>query len=366
MKWSELKAWQKKQLVCWFSFFVVIPLVFILFVMGQMRDDRKLNDQKWEAIFSDTSEAKKEADKFDDNATEITVGTYVENIKEVSLKNSNFQVVSNIWFRWKGDKELDPAENFRIYNGYINKKTIIKESEKDGMHYQKVRVDVTVSKAFLTARFPLESQLLQFYVESTLPVDDVVFVADKEDSGVNPNLNVTGYELTRNAVGNYTVQYPTPENNPRFDSAAVGTIHSEVVTCVEINRDSWGLYVKCFIALLGTLGWCFLTLFISANHHVDPLGTIPSALFGTVGNIMIGSNLLPDAIELGLVEYVNLYGTMIILGTAITVINVNRIRKYHKDDVYAKKFGRVMFVGLLIMCVFGNIIMPATAYLWGK
>ena len=363
MKWKEMKKWQKRKLAGWFSFFMLVPLIFTVFVAGQMRDDKKVNDQKWDAIFADETDAKKMADKYDENATRVTVGTYVEGIKEISLKNSNFRIVFDAWFRWDGDKTLSPAENFRVYNGYINKKELIKESYNNGQNYQKIKVDVTVSKSFLTARFPLESQLLQFYLESTIPVDDVIYVADTKDSGINSNLNITGYELTRHAVGEFATQYPSTESNPRFD---VATVHSEMVTCLEVNRDSWGLYLKCFIALLGTIGWCFLTLFISANHHVDPLGTIPSALFGTVGNIMIGSNLLPDVIELGLVEYVNLYGTIIILGTAVTVINVNRIRKNEEDNVYAKTFGRVMFAALLIMCVAGNIIMPVSAYLWGK
>ncbi|MEG2703237.1 MAG: hypothetical protein RSA65_11505, partial [Clostridia bacterium] len=123
------------------------------------------------------------------------------------------------------------------------------------------------------------------------------------------------------------------------------------------------MYMKCFIALFGTSLWIFITLFICTNHHVDPLDMIPEALFGSVGNIMIGASLLPDALSMGLLEYVNIWGIMTVIAGAMYIISVNRIRNKYQDQDYAYFFGRAMFVLLLFFVVAGHILMPLCAYL---
>ncbi|MEG1073838.1 MAG: hypothetical protein RSF84_01770 [Ruthenibacterium sp.] len=65
----------------------------------------------------------------------------------------------------------------------------------------------TVSKNFWTRRFPLESHQLRFYIESDHPADTVRFVADKENSGINPSLSFNGYELKRHLVNEYYIRY---------------------------------------------------------------------------------------------------------------------------------------------------------------
>lgn len=91
---------------------------------------------------------------------------------------------------------------------------------------------------------------------------------------------------------------------------------------------------------------------------------IPAALFGTVSNIMVGANLLPDALEVGLLEYVNIWGIFTILAVTISVINVNRIRSKFEDRDFAKFFGRVMFYSIITLTLLGHVLMPLSAYMF--
>ena len=140
-------------------------------------------------------------------------------------------------------------------------------------------------------------------------------------------------------------------------------ITSEFMTQFEINRSGLGLYAKCFIALFGTSLWVFITMFLCTYHRVDPLSMIPAALFGTVSNIMVGANLLPDALEIGLLEYVNAWGIFTIIAGALTIININRIRNKHGDNQFAALFGRVMSFTLMFIVILGHILMPLSAYM---
>lgn len=363
-KWITLESWQKKKISHWFLFFTVTSLVFISVVCIHMNREKSSVFLEYSKTLENESYSEELKEKVSTNAVPVRVGTYVENIKAISLKECNFRTTFLVWFRWDGDAELDfQGDAFRIYNGLIHKKELLKDYHRDGVHYQQFRMDVTVSKSFNIARFPLGSQILKFYIEpNTYMADEVVIVPDKENSGVNQNLNISGYSLVRNDIAEHIIVYPNDMNQPDL---TVPRVSSELVTILEINRSDWGLYMKCFIALFGTTVWVFIVLYVCANHKVNPLGTIPSALFGTVGNLMVGANLLPDMVQVGLVEYVNIFGIMIVLFGALSIININRIREYKANTDFAKLYGRVMFYTLLIICLFGQIVIPLSAHIWG-
>jgi hypothetical protein len=117
-----------------------------------------------------------------------------------------------------------------------------------------------------------------------------VLVPDTAESGLNENLGISGFDVDRFETGSYAIQYKGAHGDPDVP-ADDNVITSEHVTAIQINRSDPGLYVKCFVALVGTLTWVMITLFICTYHYVDPLSMIPAALFGTVANVMVGANL---------------------------------------------------------------------------
>ena len=139
---------------------------------------------------------------------------------------------------------------------------------------------------------------------------------------------------------------------------------SEFVGAIELNRVDFGLYAKCFIALVGTLTWVLITLFLSSYHKIDPLGMVPGTLFGTVANIMVGASLLPDSLQMGLLEFVNTFGILIILFASVAIISVNSSRNHHEHKEFADGYAKLMFYSIMVLTVFGNILLPCCAYLF--
>ncbi len=236
---------------------------------------------------------------------------------------------------------------------------MVKDGVVDGWRYQRARIDITVNKNFWTVRFPMESHQLRFYIEPDYSADRVVLIKDGENSAINRSLSVPGFYLTRSDVASYTSIYNTSYGEPD----AVNDITSEFMTQVELNRTGLGLYAKCFIALFGTSLWVFITMFLCTFHRVDPLSMIPAVLFGTVSNIMVGANLLPDSLNVGLLEYVNVWGILTIIAGALTIININRIRNKYNDNYFAVIFGRIISFTLMFIVILGHILMPLSAYL---
>lgn len=355
---SEISAWQKKRLYVTLMLFLGVSLSFLAYAVISLYQDKKNEDKYWKEYLTIDSELQEKIDYYSTEASYVSIGTYIENLKEINLKNNSFTLDYLIWFNWEGNPDLDMANNFRIYKGNITKKEVVEDYHEGNINYQLVRITVTVSKVFWTPRFPLESHQLRIYVEANHPVDDIVFVKD-EDSSVNPNINIAGYETTRIDSAVVANEYLNNNGDPRIENAV---IKSEYVTQLEIARSDMGIYLKCFIALFGTSVWVFIVLYINTKHRVDPLGMIPAALFGTVSNIMVGANLLPDALQIGLLEYVNFWGILTILSVALTVINVNRIRSKYEDREYAHLYGEIMFAVILGVIIAGHILMPLAAF----
>ena len=363
MKWHDMQKWQKKRLSIAFLTVLLVCTAYVSIAVISMMDEHSSIASAYDNTFKNADESLSLKESLGKDAVKVSSGTYVETLKEISLKNCNFRVSFIVWFKWTGNDDLDFTDNgFRIYNGVINKSEVMANSSENGIHYQELRVDATVSKSFNTSCFPLGSQVLKFYIEpNQYTVDEVIFEPDYENSGVNRNLSISGYDLVQHGIAEHVITYPNTMNYPGSERPRTT---SEIVTVLEVSRSDLGLYVKCFIALIGTTVWILITLYVCANHAVNPLGTVPAALFGTIGNFMVGANLLPDVVEVGLVEFVNIYGTLIIFMGIISIICVNRIRETGGGKGFAKTFGRVMFYTILILCLAGQIAMPLAAYRW--
>lgn len=200
MKFGELKSWQKKRLLFSFLTYVIVIVVFLAYASVTMYTDKKAEDDYWVSMLQTPKDIEERAAQFDQNATRVQVGTYVENLKEVNLKTSSFRMVVLIWFKWEGNDNLNMAKHFRIYKGTINKTEVVKNYHENGVNYQAVRCDVSITKNYWNRRFPLESHQLRMYVESELPVDDVVFVNDRENSGINDSLMKPGQPWSNTTI----------------------------------------------------------------------------------------------------------------------------------------------------------------------
>lgn len=101
MKFGELKSWQKKRLLFSFLTYVIVIVVFLAYASVTMYTDKKAEDDYWVSMLQTPKDIEERAAQFDQNATRVQVGTYVENLKEVNLKTSSFRMVVLIWFKWE-------------------------------------------------------------------------------------------------------------------------------------------------------------------------------------------------------------------------------------------------------------------------
>ncbi|MCH3943348.1 MAG: hypothetical protein LKE37_06740 [Atopobiaceae bacterium] len=363
LDFKDLPPWKRAVTIKWAVALIVVGVVFLTMACVTMRNSALTNRSKWwdpneEWVQTYNKRAESLADQY--GATHVKTGTYVENIRSVDIKNWKTNVTLLVWFRWDGADDLDMVDNFNIYRGIIQTKDILSETHENGVNYQLVRVNVDVNNQLGTALFPVDTQQVRIFVESEYKAERVILDPDVENSTVNSSLSIAGYEITNTEWGEAAHVYNSSQGDPTVTSAPVT---SEFVTALTFRRNGLGLYFKCFIAMYGTTLWVLIMLYICGHHRVDPLGMIPGALFGTVSNIMVGAALLPDALDMGLLEFVNVWGILTILATAVVIIQVNNIRSQYgrKDEPFAGFIGRVMFYIIAVIAIAGNILLPAFA-----
>lgn len=358
---NQMTLSQKQKLVFWFLLYLSISLIFLSYAVHTMIIEKNSADTEYTKTLNQTAFNGSDKAYLPDTAVLVNSGVYIETIKHISLKSGTFRTEFIVWFRWENHDDITFTENnLRIRNGTINHMEVVENYHKNSVHYQSMRIDATISKKFTTACFPLGSQVLSIYISPMhYTSDDIRFIPDTENSGVNTNLSSAGYSLIRNDIISSSETYLNTMGNPWTDAPESRAC---IVTVLELNRHNWGIFLQCFIALFGTVGWVLIGLYICTFHQVDPIKTLPPALFGAISNLIVVSNLLPDMVQFGLVEYMNFYGILTILAGTLSIIQINRLR--NDNNAYANTFGRIMFFTLLILSIAGMCIMPAVTYRW--
>lgn len=359
--YDKLEKKQKNKLWIWLSVIFIFFAVYVDYTSWFLHHDAQMEDVYWERYLNESPTLTAEEELQAKDAIKVKTGVYVENINQIDMRSSNYTVTFQVWYRWDGNPQLDVIDNYEIYNGQIVSQEILKDVEQGETNYQLARVRATIAKTFWTTRFPMGSHQLRFYLEPKDDIRNIIFEADRKNSTINENINVAGFDLKRFDTNIFVKEYANNKSNPETDGKGSYTV-TEFMTAMDLNRENIGLYVKCFIALVGTLSWVLIVLFICTYHNVDPLSMIPGALFGTVSNIIVGANLIPDALHIGLLEFVNIFGILVILFASFAIITINRQRTYYKDDCFASFFGKHIFWMLLFFTVLGNILLPLSAY----
>lgn len=359
----KLEPWKRYLTIKWAIVFTVVGVAFMALACMSMH--MSAENSRAHYFDPDSASTQSEISAANDlaasgNATHVLTGTYLENVSTIDLKNSEFTTTFLVWFKWNGSPDLDMVHHFNIFKGTIDSIDVLSEEVNGDETYQLARVKVVITKNFDTARFPLSSQQCNIYLESEYKAQDVILDPDLEDSAVNSSISVSGFTVRDVSWAQNAHVYNSTQGDPAVTEAPVT---SEFVTSFMVTRDGYGLYFKCFLAMYGTSAWVLIMIYICGNHRVDAVGMIPGALFGTVSNIMVGAALVPDALSLGLLEYVNVWGIMTIIAAALAIIQIENIRSEHgrKDEPFARFFGRVMFVVVMVLAILGNIVLPLGA-----
>ncbi|MGZ8847133.1 MAG: hypothetical protein ACXW3C_11785 [Pyrinomonadaceae bacterium] len=294
------------------------------------------------------------------NPVQVRAGIYLDRIIDLSVKETSWTADFYLWFRWNG-ATVNPGENFQIVDGAIESKEKVDEFTNGDERYVLYRVVAKITKFFDVSRFPRDDHILTVSIESAAAErHGLLFVPDKESSGISSRVRISGYEIYRQAILEKPHAYRSTHGNPRM-AAGTEKIQSQIRMGVWIHREGLGFYFKLFVALFVAVGVALLAFFIRPTD-VDPrFGLGLGALGAVIVNTYVTSSLVPDTGVMTLADTVNQVGIVVIF-ISLTQSAIS-LYLYERRDrkALSRLFDRVSFVTILPAYIVINLILPWAA-----
>ncbi len=255
-------------------------------------------------------------------AEKVTVGIYVDRIKSLSIKDNLWTVDFYIWFKWKGD--LNPGDSFQVIDGTIDPKDIqlIKNGTVGDENYSLYKVTATITKKFDMNRFPVDDQFLTIVIQdNTDQRDKLIFVPDKNESSVGPNVNVPGYGINGFNMTEKPFSYNSTMGDPTIASGTFSQLRTGILLSREDNTVLFVSLIGIFIAVLAALSSLFI---MSFQGRFSMEG---ASMFVLITNMVFISNLVPTGV-ITVGHYVAVLAFFIV---ALCLVESSISLHYHKN-----------------------------------
>ncbi|QWD91488.1 hypothetical protein [Polynucleobacter sp. MWH-Braz-FAM2G] len=292
----------------------------------------------------------------------VNVGIYLDGIENLSILDSYWTPTFYIWFRWKGDKSLNPGKYFRLVDGKIEKQDLQDSySAPDGTNYELYKVVAKVSKFFNTTRVPLDDHMLNIYIEdSTNDVRKMRYVADSS-SGISSRVKIPGYNITGMSTVVKPHTYKTSYGDPRVAEGA-RTTFSEYNYGVTIKRNNIGVFLKLFVGLYAGVLLTICSFYIHPSDTGSRFALPSASYFGVIANAYMTTSLLPPSGYFGLADLVTSIGlftiTLCVIASLISVycfLQKNEKEFSRQVDKVSRRYITVGFIAV-------NILLPVCAF----
>jgi hypothetical protein len=227
-----------------------------------------------------------------DQPTEVTIGTLVNRIDAISLKDSTFDVDFYIWFVWS-NPEITPGETFEIVNGRINSKAESDIHDVEGGRYACYRVQATIIKEFDLFKYPRDRHHLTIEIEDATSELDLVYKLDSRNSILSEDFYVPGFTASggKFEVSGHT--YNTYYGDPNLASDNK-SVYSRFIASFDIHRPSGAAALKLYIGVFAAALIGFLSLLARADQVDVRFGLGSAALFAAIATQFVNATNKPE------------------------------------------------------------------------
>ena len=242
-------------------------------------------------------------------APRVTIGMHILRMISLDITNNQFELDFWLWFRWTDDS-IKPYESFELVNGTINSRQVEGIEKVNGENYACLRIQATLTCFWDVSRFPLGTQRLTVEIEDNdLEADQLIYVPDSKNCGVDDNFRVAGWLLNGFSCDAVTHRYATNYGDPRHPSGEK-TFYSRVIFAIQLNRADVFHSFKIFSGLYLSALVAFTVFFVKPDYRL-PL--IVGAVFAVVASHTVISSYLPEAGVLTLADKLHLVTAGVIL-----------------------------------------------------
>lgn len=310
----------------------------------------------------DPGKTKSETLKIPFNSKKVYIGTYLERVENLDIKESSWTYEFYLWFKWKsnevdflGDK-VNKILPFTIVNGDILKCDLVERysDKKTNIEYVQYFVKAKNTQFFDVSLYPIDKHDLIIPIEHKwLDRTKVYFEPDTIDSKVSSRVMVNGYESSNDVkLIEKSHAYKSARGNPKFTSG-YKIDFSQFRMAFRIYKGGLSVILKLFLILYVAVFVTFIAPFSSDSSRYTV-----GALFTTAGANYILASKLPATNIYSLAELINAFCVVvIIIMMALLAILPAIIFKDGQIDTFEKRMNMVINVTMFAFFIIINSIL---------
>ncbi|MCS6768780.1 MAG: hypothetical protein RMJ59_08330 [Candidatus Nitrosocaldus sp.] len=272
-------------------------------------------------------------------AEEVKAGIWLINVDRFDTSTGSYNVDFYIWFRWSEGSER--PVNFEFANGRAASIDVIRQS--DG--YYEARVRGTFVKKLDFANYPFDEHALTIEVEDKVKgIDDLVFVPDRDASGIDEELSIPGWYMKSWSIDVEEHRYPD-------------ATYSRLIFSFTLARYTLSTLLKSILPITVISTIALLTFFISPKNFAQRIGIGVTTLLAGVAAHLNLTGQLPQIGYLTFADKIMIiaYGIFLhgLITTTLVIRALDRERGEYAQYVNRRALELVpVIVGILAVLLF--------------
>jgi len=250
----------------------------------------------------------------------VYVGAFVNDLQDVDLENGTYFVDFYIWMKWKGSKEINPAENVDIINSFDSWGTVVRplavdqKTLSDGSQYRVSHFQGRYNTVLPLQKYPFSVESLRVILEDAEDsATKLVYVPDQpRPITQSASLAAPGYRVGKATLAITNQAYPT-----NFGITGAGNEpYSRITITVPVSRPWFPYAVKYLLPLLVVLIAAAMVFLIPPHFVEGRFGLAITALL-----TVIALKWTTDA-ELPNVDYLTLLDVLYVISLLFVIVTI--------------------------------------------
>lgn len=272
-------------------------------------------------------------------SSNVEAGVYLVNVPKFELASGSYDVDFYLWFSWTGNKTI----NYEVMNGGASSIDIIEK--RDG--YLEVRVRGTFLKSPNFKDYPFDRHMLTIEIEDkSLTLEELVFIPDESESGIDPEVNIAGWSIEGWRVESVEHEYP---GNMTF---------SRLIFSFTIGRSALSSILKSVVPILIITCIAMLAFFVSPLNHAQRIRLGVTALMAAVANHLALISQIPPIGYLTIADKIMLTAyTMFLYSLMVSVIIMRRVDQKKTESAIKINRKAGILVPIIVVMILGILIL---------
>lgn len=275
------------------------------------------------------------------------VGIFILSLYNFDLNEKTFTSDFWIWLNHTNDS-LNFEESIEITNATEHSFSMYLDEVKGGIHWVTEKCHATLRADWNISDFPFDKQVLTIDIEEgDKDTSDLIYVADIQNSKIDPNLKLHDWKITNFRVFNECKMYNTTYGDPELsDFSSYSLVRAEIT----IERTHvWTIFFKIFTGVF--VGFLIsLFVFFIKPINVDPrFGLCVGGLFAAVGNKYVVESMVSSVSFNTLID--TLHNLTFVSILVVIIISVITLYIYEKGDGYKKLAWRIDMISFFMILI---------------